>query len=67
MPKSTVPSVTIDLKPEKISISKLAKKLRCNTNPVMGYTADGLFKIDLRTVFPRQDESLLESIKEALS
>ena len=67
MPKSTVPSVTIDLKPEKLSISKLAKKLRCNTNPVMGYTADGLFKIDLRTVFPRQDESLLESIKEALS
>jgi len=67
MPKSTVPSVTIDLQPEKLSISKLAKKLRCNTNPVMGYTADGLFKIDLRTVFPRQDENLLESIKEALS
>ncbi|MDE0571413.1 MAG: hypothetical protein OSB44_12070, partial [Verrucomicrobiales bacterium] len=67
MPKSTIPSVTIDLKPEKFSTSKLAKNLRCNTNPVMGYTADGLFKIDLRTVFPRQDENLLEAIKEAVS
>jgi hypothetical protein len=33
----------------------------------MGYIADGLFKIDLRTVFPRQDENLLEAIKEAVS
>ncbi|MDB4737427.1 L-seryl-tRNA(Sec) selenium transferase [Verrucomicrobiales bacterium] len=67
MPKSTIPSVTIDLKPEEISISKLAKNLRCNTDPVMGYSADGLFKIDLRTVFPRQDKDLLEAIKEAVS
>jgi len=67
MPKSTIPSITIDLKPKEISISKLAKNLRCNTNPVMGYTADGLFKIDLRTVFARQDADLLEAIKRSVS
>ena len=67
MPKSSIPSVTIDLKPENISISKLAEKLRCNTNPVMGYTADGAYKIDLRTVFPRQDEDLAEAIRKSVS
>ena len=67
MPKSMIPSVTIDLKPKDISISKLAEKLRCNANPVMGYTADGLYKIDLRTVFPRQDEDLSEAIRKSVS
>ena len=67
MPKSTIPSITIDLQPENISISRLAENLRFNTTPVMGYVADGQFKIDLRTIFPRQDKDLLDAIKKAVS
>jgi len=67
MPKSTIPSITIDLQPENISISRLTENLRFNTTPVMGYVADGLFKIDLRTIFPRQDKDLLDAIKKAVS
>ena len=67
MPKSTIPSITIDLQPENISISRLTENLRFNTTPVMGYVADGQFKIDLRTIFPRQDKDLLDAIKKAVS
>ena len=67
MPKSTIPSITIDLQPENISISRLAENLRFNTTPVMGYVADGQFKIDLRTIFSRQDKDLLDAIKKAVS
>lgn len=67
MPKSTIPSITIDLQPENISISRLTENLRFNTTPVMGYVADGQFKIDLRTIFSRQDKDLLDAIKKAVS
>ena len=33
----------------------------------MGYTADGLYRVDLRTVFPRQDAQLVAAIRTALS
>lgn len=67
MPKSAIPSVTLDLKPESMSVTKLAKRLRFGENPVMGYTAEGVYKIDLRTVFPRQDTDLTEAIRAAAS
>ncbi len=67
MPKSAIPSVTLDLKPEKMSVTKFARLLRSGEHPVMGYTADGLYKIDLRTVFPRQDEALTGAIRGALA
>ena len=66
MPKSAIPSKTIDILPDNLSLPKLAKRLRETDNPVMGYIADEKFKIDLRTIFPRQDQILTNSIKESL-
>ena len=66
MPKSSIPSKTIDILPNNISLPKLAKRLRETQNPVMGYIADEKFKVDLRTIFPRQDQVLTDSIKESL-
>lgn len=66
MPKSAIPSKTIDILPDNLSLPKLAKRLRETDNPVMGYIADERFKIDLRTIFPRQDQILTKSIKESL-
>ena len=34
--------------------------------PVVGYVSGGRFKLDLRTVFPRQDLQLIEAIRSAL-
>jgi len=66
MPKSAIPSKTIDILPDNLSLPKLAKRLRETDNPVMGYIAEEKFKIDLRTIFPRQDQILTKSIKESL-
>ncbi|MGI9241926.1 MAG: L-seryl-tRNA(Sec) selenium transferase [Verrucomicrobiales bacterium] len=62
MPKSTIPSVTLDLEPVGQSLTKLARRLRLGETPVITYTSEGLLKIDLRTVFPRQDSQLADSI-----
>ncbi|MFT4546958.1 MAG: L-seryl-tRNA(Ser) seleniumtransferase [Verrucomicrobiales bacterium] len=62
MPKSTMPSVTLDLEPVGQSLNKLARRLRLGAIPVITYTSDSRLKIDLRTVFPRQDSQLADSI-----
>ena len=67
MPKSSIPSKTIDIAPKEISLKNLASRLRKNENPVMGYITDEKFRIDLRTIFPRQDQTLTESIIKSLS
>ena len=67
MPKSSIQSKTIDISPEKISLKRLSGRLRKGENPLMGYIADEKFRIDLRTIFPRQDQTLISSIARALA
>ena len=63
MPRSTIPSVTLDLKPVGQSVTKLARRLRLAELPIITYTTEGLLKIDLRTVFPSQDSQLIDGIR----
>jgi len=63
MPKTTMPSVTLDLEPVGQSVTKLARRLRLGEDPIVTYTSEGRLKIDLRTVFPRQDSQLIEAIR----
>jgi L-seryl-tRNA(Ser) seleniumtransferase len=68
LPRSAVPSVTIEIAPQKVSVAELATRL-CLPNsglPVIGYVSHGRFKLDLRTVFPLQDTQLVEAIRNAL-
>ncbi len=66
MPKAQIPSLTLDLRPANLSLTKLAERLRKGSPPVMGYTAEDGYKIDLRTVHPDQDEALAAAIIAAL-
>ena len=66
LPRSVIPSVTLELTPKKFSAARLAEKLRCGTPPVIGYLSGGQFKLDLRTVFSRQDQALVGAIRAAL-
>jgi L-seryl-tRNA(Ser) seleniumtransferase len=62
LPKSAIPSVTLDvLNPPK----DLGERLRRAAIPVIGYLSAGTFKLDLRTIFPRQDEQLIAAIRAA--
>jgi L-seryl-tRNA(Ser) seleniumtransferase len=65
LPKSNVPSVTIDFLPSDSSLTEFAASLRASNPPVIGYIADNRFKLDLRTIFPRQDDSVINAARSA--
>jgi L-seryl-tRNA(Ser) seleniumtransferase len=67
LPRAVVPSVTVDLAPRGLTLAQLGERLRKGKPPVVGYVAGQRFKIDLRTVFPRQDLELAEAIQKAFS
>ena len=65
LPKSIVPSITIDFLPENFSLEDFASALRRSTPPIVGYIGGSRFKIDLRTVFPHQDDLVVDAIRTA--
>ncbi len=65
LPGSSVPSVTIDVIPSNSSVAEFAATLRVSDPPVIGYIAEGRFKLDLRTIFPQQDEVIIKAIRDA--
>ncbi|HEY2588723.1 MAG TPA: L-seryl-tRNA(Sec) selenium transferase [Tepidisphaeraceae bacterium] len=67
LPKSAIPSVTVDILPHGISLEDFAARLRAGKPPVVGTISNGRFRIDLRTVFPRQDGDLRAALRAAFS
>jgi L-seryl-tRNA(Ser) seleniumtransferase len=65
LPGSTVPSVTIDIIPRNSSVVEFAATLRASGPPVIGYVADEGFKLDMRTIFPDQDDLVIKAIRAA--
>lgn len=65
LPRAIIPSITLDLLPDKISLDDFAARLRRNSPPIVGYIAGGKFKLDLRTIFPRQDAQLVSALRSA--
>jgi L-seryl-tRNA(Ser) seleniumtransferase len=63
LPKSTMSSITIEVVPKNCSPVEFAAALRKSTLPLIGYIANNRFKIDLRTIFPHQDEAVVEAIR----
>ena len=63
LPKSIVPSITIDLLPENRSLEEFASALRGSTPPVVSYIANQRIKLDLRTIFSHQDDLLVDAIR----
>jgi len=65
LPKSNLPSVTIDILPRDASLVEFAASLRASNPPVIGYITDNRFKLDLRTIFPQQDEVVITAVRAA--
>ncbi|MCP5536677.1 MAG: L-seryl-tRNA(Sec) selenium transferase [Akkermansiaceae bacterium] len=66
MPKSGIPSVALNITPENISVTRLAKRLRTGKPAVVGTVVDGSLLLDLRTVFDHQDALLTGALVAAL-
>ncbi|HJW38002.1 MAG TPA: L-seryl-tRNA(Sec) selenium transferase [Candidatus Udaeobacter sp.] len=67
LPKSNLPSVTIDIVPKNSSLADFAATLRAWNPPVIGYIAGDRFKLDLRTILPHQDVIVVEAIRTVCS
>ncbi len=67
LPRSSLPSITVDLVPAGLSLEAFSQRLRLGPVPVVGNITKKHFKIDLRTVFPRQDTALVDSIIMAVA
>ena len=65
LPRSVMSSITIDIFPENCSVHDLASTLRRSIPPVIGYVANERFKLDLRTIFPQQDDAVVDAIRTA--
>jgi L-seryl-tRNA(Ser) seleniumtransferase len=63
--QSVIPSVTLDIVPDHLSLRDFAAKLRAFSPPVIGYVSGGAVKFDLRTIFPAQDDTVVDAIRAA--
>ena len=62
LPRSALPSVTIDVRHPTLAAQDLAARLREQPVPVIGYVARGSVKLDLRTIFPHQDADVIGAL-----
>ncbi len=67
LPQANLPSITLDLVPNNLSLKDFATRLRRASTPVIGVISSQRFRLDLRTIFPGQEKQLLQSVKESLS
>jgi L-seryl-tRNA(Ser) seleniumtransferase len=65
LPDVAVPTVVIAITSENVTESELAERLRTGTPAVVGRLQEGKFLLDLRTVFEREEASLLSAMRRA--
>ena len=61
LPVETLPSIALVLEPSEFSAEMLAAQFRNATIPVIGRIKDGLFWLDLRTVYEREQAWIIET------
>jgi hypothetical protein len=57
----------LDLWPGNMGLKAFSARLRSGAPPVIGYISQDRFKLDLRTIFPRQEEPLIRRIREVVT
>ena len=62
LPRSVLPSVTIEISHPTVGAQVLAARLREQPERVVAYVGRGSLKLDLRTVFPHQDAALIRAL-----
>jgi L-seryl-tRNA(Ser) seleniumtransferase len=67
LPRSEVKSIALHVSDPRFSPNEIADLLRQHRPPVIGYVAHHHFHLDLRTVFPEQDETLIAALMKCLT
>jgi seryl-tRNA(Sec) selenium transferase len=63
LPRSAMPSITLDLTHSTLTARQLVGRLREQPVPVIGYIMRGIVKLDLRTIFARQDDYVVGALR----
>jgi L-seryl-tRNA(Ser) seleniumtransferase len=63
LPRSALPSVTIEVTHPSLGAQALAARLRSQPEPVIAYVGRGTVTLDLRTVFPHQDAAVIRALQ----
>ena len=63
LPRSALDSITLDVTHGRLKPQEIAIRLREHCVPVIGYVSRGTLKLDLRTVFPSQDEEVIRALQ----
>lgn len=64
LPRSAIPSVALVIASD-MKTEAFAERLRRGKPPVVGRIVDDALRLDLRTVFPQQDDALLAALRAA--
>jgi L-seryl-tRNA(Ser) seleniumtransferase len=67
LPDQAMKSWVLEIKAKQLSDTELAYRLRTGTPAVMGRLRDGKLVLDLRTVFPQQEEGLADALRRGLA
>ncbi len=68
LPRAELESITLDFQPPPgVSLAEFAARLRAGAPPVVGYVSGHRFRLDLRTVFPRQDDTLIAALRSLVT
>jgi L-seryl-tRNA(Ser) seleniumtransferase len=65
LPRSALPSVTLEVSHPTLGAQALAARLREQPVPVIAYVGRGNLKLDLRTIFPHQDAAVIRALLAA--
>ena len=65
LPRSTIRSLALEVTADRVSPDELASRLRRSDPPVIGYIARGKLLLDLRTIFPAQDEAIVAALTKS--
>jgi L-seryl-tRNA(Ser) seleniumtransferase len=65
LPDQALKTCVLELTPRALGDAELASRLRLGAPPVMGRLRDGKLVLDLRTVFPHQEDALVEAVQQA--
>jgi L-seryl-tRNA(Ser) seleniumtransferase len=65
-PSATLPTRVLAITCEGLSADELSTRLRSSNPPIIARVEDGRVLLDLRTVFPEQDEIVASALKRAV-
>lgn len=64
LPLEPIPSLAVELTPRKFSAATLARKLRQNAPPIIGYVQNEKVFLDMRTVEPSELTEIIKAINK---